>query len=109
MSENAPGDRPPLPQPLRRVRSGRWLGGVCSGIATRWGIPVAQVRALFAVVAVLGGLGVLAYLACWLVLPADDDEDAPSLVRGLASLALLAAACAGLATLAFAAGLATLF
>ncbi len=98
-----------LPQPLRRTRDGRWLAGVCSGIAQRWGIPVTQVRALFAVAAVLAGLGALAYVACWLVLPVDDADDSPSLMRALASLALLAAACAGLTMLALAAGLATLF
>jgi phage shock protein PspC (stress-responsive transcriptional regulator) len=98
-----------LPQPLRRTRDGRWLAGVCSGIAQRWGIPVTQVRALFAVAAVLAGLGALAYVACWLVLPVEDEQESPSGVRALASLALVAAACAGLATLAVGAGLATLF
>ena len=70
---------------------------------------MAQVRALFAVATVLAGLGALAYVACWLVLPAEDEQESPSGVRALASLALLAAACAGLATLALGAGLATLF
>jgi len=100
---------PSLPQPLRRAARGRWLGGVCRGIATRWDVPVVQVRALFAAAAVLGGVGLLAYAACWLVLPADGADDSPALVRGLASLALIAAACAGLLTLAVAAGFATLF
>jgi phage shock protein PspC (stress-responsive transcriptional regulator) len=109
MSSDPPAAHPPLPQPLRRARDGRWLGGVCRGVATRWGIPVAQVRALFAVAGALAGIGVLAYVACWLVLPAEAEDEAPSLLGGLVSLALIAAACAGLLTLAFAAGLATLF
>ena len=100
---------PPLPHPLRRARSGRWLGGVCQGAANRWGVPVAQVRALFLIAVVLAGFGLLAYVACWLVLPTEDEQDSPSGVRAMASLALLAASCAGLATLAGAAGLATLF
>src|SRR6185436_20782328 len=70
-----PSTPPPMPQPLRRAASGRWLGGVCRGIATRWGVPVMQVRMLFAVAAVLGGVGALAYVACWLVLPADGADD----------------------------------
>lgn len=98
-----------LPQPLRRARAGRWLGGVCSGIALRWSIPVVQVRALFVVATVLSGLGVLAYIACWLVLPADDADDRPSLAHGVASLALLLAACVALVTLAAGAATATLF
>jgi phage shock protein PspC (stress-responsive transcriptional regulator) len=109
MSDDTSPPPSSLPQPLRRARSGRWLGGVCSGIALRWGIPVAQVRTLFIVATVLAGLGMLAYVACWLVLPADDAGEHPSLARGVASLALLAAACVGLVTLAAAAALATLF
>lgn len=102
-----PGD--PLPQPLRRAGEGRWLGGVCRGMANRWSMPVGQLRALFAVATLLGGLGLLAYAACWLVLPTDAEEESPSLLRGLASVALLGAALAGLGTIALLAGLATLF
>lgn len=99
----------PLPQPLRRARAGRWLGGVCCGIARRFGLPVAQVRTLFAVATVVAGLGVVAYVACWLVLPDEQGDDEPTVVRGLVSLGLVTAACAGLATLAAAAAFATLF
>ncbi|HST41743.1 MAG TPA: PspC domain-containing protein, partial [Conexibacter sp.] len=99
----------PLPQPLRRARDDRWLGGVCRGMANRWSTPVGQLRALFAVATLFGGLGLLAYAACWLVLPTDAEEDSPSLLRALASVALLAAAAAGLATIALIAAAATLF
>ncbi|MDW5593790.1 PspC domain-containing protein, partial [Conexibacter stalactiti] len=99
----------PLPQPLRRARDGRWLGGVCRGMANRWSTPVGQLRALFAVATLFGGLGLLAYAACWLVLPTDAEEDSPSLLRALASVALLAAAAAGLTTIALVAAVATLF
>ncbi len=88
---------------------GRWLGGVCRGMANRWSTPVAQLRALFVVAALFGGLGLLAYAACWLVLPTDADDDSPSLLRGLASVALLVAALAGLATIAAVTAAATLF
>jgi phage shock protein PspC (stress-responsive transcriptional regulator) len=100
---------PPTP-PLRRVREGRWVAGVCRGLASRWDLNVVQVRALFVLASALAGIGVLAYVACWLVLPLDaDGGDSPSLVRGMASLALLAAAAAGLATIAAAAAATTLF
>ena len=94
---------PPASSPpsLRRVREGRWVAGVCRGLALRWELNVVQVRALFVLATVLAGLGVLAYVACWLVLPLDSDDGAsPSLVRGMATLALLAAAAAGLVTVA---------
>jgi phage shock protein PspC (stress-responsive transcriptional regulator) len=103
---------PPASSPpsLRRVRQGRWVAGVCRGLALRWDLNVVQVRALFVLSSVLAGLGVLAYVACWLVLPLDsDDGDSPSLVRGMATLALLAAAAAGLLTVAVAAAGTTLF
>ena len=96
-----------LPRPLRRARAGRWLGGVCRGMADRWATPVGQLRALFAVAALFGGLGLLAYAACWLVLPTDADDDSPSLLRGVASVAMLVAALAGLATLAALSAVAT--
>lgn len=100
----------PVTPPLRRVRQGRWIAGVCRGLASRWDLNVVQVRALFVLASALGGIGVLAYVACWLVLPLDADEGhSPSLVRGMASLALLAAAAAGLATIAAAAATTTVF
>jgi len=99
----------PLPQPLRRASEGGWLGGVCRGMANRWQTPVGQLRALFVVATLLGGLGLLAYAACWLVLPSDADDDSPSLLRGVASVALLGGALAGLVTLAALAAAATVF
>lgn len=121
----SPRSHPPTP-PLRRSTEGRWLGGVCHGIALRTGLPVGPIRALavlatllvgFAAAVVLGsfatmvlGIGVLAYLVCWLVLPSDGEgDDAPPLVRGLASAALLLAACAGLGALALLGAVAAVF
>ena len=99
----------PVPA-LRRVRHGRWLAGVCQGLARRWDLNVAQVRALFVLSSVLAGAGVLVYIACWLVLPLDEDRgERPSFVRGLASLALLAAGVAGMTTIAAAASLMAVF
>jgi phage shock protein PspC (stress-responsive transcriptional regulator) len=96
--------------PLRRVRRGRWLAGVCQGFARRWDLNVAQVRALFVLSSVLAGAGLLVYVACWLVLPLDEDRgERPSFVRGLASLALLAAGVAGMTTIAMASSLMAVF
>jgi phage shock protein PspC (stress-responsive transcriptional regulator) len=57
---------------LRRDLSGRWLGGVCAGIARRYGIDVWLVRLAFVVATAAGGLGVAIYALGWLVIPAGD-------------------------------------
>ncbi|MBD0281529.1 MAG: PspC domain-containing protein [Thermoleophilaceae bacterium] len=57
---------------LRRDPTGRWLGGVCAGIAGRYGVDVWLVRLAFVVAAAAGGLGVVLYALGWLVIPAGD-------------------------------------
>ena len=54
---------------LDLVRQPGWIGGACAGIATRLGIDPVIVRAVFVVVAVLGGPAILLYAAAWLLLP----------------------------------------
>jgi signal transduction histidine kinase/phage shock protein PspC (stress-responsive transcriptional regulator) len=57
---------------LRRDRSNGWLGGVCAGIARRFGIDPALVRLAFVVATAAGGVGIALYLLGWLVIPAGD-------------------------------------
>ena len=102
----------PLPPALTRAEHGRWLGGVCAGLAQNRALPVGRLRAAFAVAALAGGLGILVYLACWLIIPAEDegeDPDATTGARGIVVLALACAACLGLATLGALGALATVF
>ena len=100
----------PLPQALTRAEHGRWLGGVCAGLAKSRAIPVGRLRAAFAVAALAGGLGLLVYVACWLIIPAEgEDADATTGPRGIVVLALACAACLGLATLAALGAVATVF
>ncbi|MFI5621644.1 PspC domain-containing protein [Streptomyces sp. NPDC051567] len=54
---------------LARPRDGRWIGGVCAGLARRFGISRNTVRVLFVVSCVLPGPQFLIYLALWLLLP----------------------------------------
>ena len=56
---------------LARPRSGRMIGGVCAGIARRFGLSALTVRVLFLVSCLLPGPQVLIYLALWLLLPAE--------------------------------------
>jgi phage shock protein PspC (stress-responsive transcriptional regulator) len=68
-----PGPSPAAPSPpprrLARRSDERLLGGVASGVAEYLGIDVVLVRLAFVVTAFLGGLGVIAYVFGWLVLP----------------------------------------
>jgi signal transduction histidine kinase/phage shock protein PspC (stress-responsive transcriptional regulator) len=77
----APGAPPPPPgsgrAPLVRVGEGRLLAGVATGIARHLGVDVTIVRLVFALL--LGnGVGAVAYLAVWLLVPADDDDGSGS-------------------------------
>ena len=58
--------------PLRRRLENRRLGGVCAGVARRWGWNLRVVRIVWAVVALIPVLpGLPLYLALWILLPAD--------------------------------------
>ena len=58
---------------LRRARSGRWLGGVCSGVARWLGWSVGTVRVLWLLVSVIPILpGLPAYLLAWLLVPLEE-------------------------------------
>ena len=62
------------PPPVRewtRARSQRMLAGVCRGLATRFGVPVAALRLVFVLSVLLGGWGILAYLALWIAMPLE--------------------------------------
>jgi signal transduction histidine kinase len=61
---------------LIRDRSSAWLGGVCAGIARRYGVDVSLVRFAFVVFAAAGGLGFAAYALAWLVIPAGAGAPA---------------------------------
>jgi signal transduction histidine kinase len=57
---------------LRRDTSHRWIGGVCAGIARRYGIDPALVRVAFVIAAAAAGFGVALYALAWLVIPSGD-------------------------------------
>ncbi|HET7530993.1 MAG TPA: PspC domain-containing protein [Mycobacteriales bacterium] len=66
----------PQPQkrpPLVRHSDGRLVAGVANGVARHLGVNVVVVRAAFALLAV-NGVGGLAYLALWLLVPDETDD-----------------------------------
>ena len=67
---------------LVRARKGRILAGVCAGIAEYVGIDVTVIRLIFVVLGVVtAGVGVLVYLAAWIVIPEEGEEQ--SIAEGM--------------------------
>ncbi len=69
---------PPRRRAARRV-DGAWLGGVCTGLAAHLGWPVLVMRLVFVLLAPWQFLGVLMYGVLWLVLPLEQQAEAPGL------------------------------
>ncbi|MEH1123407.1 PspC domain-containing protein [Micromonospora sp. CPCC 206061] len=100
-----PGGPPPGPPPggwetgesagfttrygLVRPRQGRYVAGVCAAIGRATNTDPVLWRVLLAVLGFFGGIGILVYLAAWLVIPADGDTASPvesMLGRGRSSM-----------------------
>ncbi|MBP2413290.1 phage shock protein PspC (stress-responsive transcriptional regulator) [Arthrobacter stackebrandtii] len=57
-----------------RRGSNRWMGGVCSGLADKWGIDPVIVRGAAVVLTLFFGVGLLAYGVAWALLPEPDGR-----------------------------------
>jgi phage shock protein PspC (stress-responsive transcriptional regulator) len=75
-------ERPTTPQPeprrLYRSRSDKVIAGVCSGIANYFRIDPVIVRILAVALIFLGGAGVFAYIAAWLLMPNEGEDGGPA-------------------------------
>ena len=61
---------------LVRSRNGRMLAGVCAGVADYIGVDVTLIRVLVVVLCLItGGAGVLAYVAAWVIIPDEGEND----------------------------------
>lgn len=59
---------------LYKSRNNKMICGVCAGIADYFNIDPSIVRVLWAVLALAAGTGLLAYIACAIILPEGDTE-----------------------------------
>jgi len=57
--------------PLRRDTRNMVLGGVCAGLARRYGLSTTGLRLAFVISCVLPGPQFIAYLLLWVLIPAD--------------------------------------
>lgn len=65
------------PPKLTRRRDGVILGGVAGGIADHLSVPVLWVRAVFVLLAMMAGSGVVAYALLWIFVPRGQQADRP--------------------------------
>ena len=56
---------------LYRSKTNRQVAGVCGGLAQHFNIDATLIRVLFVVLAVLGGSGLVLYLAMWIIVPRE--------------------------------------
>jgi signal transduction histidine kinase len=75
---------------MRRDRAAGWLGGVCAGIARRYGIDPALVRVAFVVATAAGGFGIFLYALLWLVIPAGEAQRRRRLPTGRGAIEVAA-------------------
>jgi phage shock protein PspC (stress-responsive transcriptional regulator) len=50
----------------------RWIAGVCSGLARRFGMSPNTVRLIFVLSCLLPGPQFIAYLVLWVLIPSED-------------------------------------
>ncbi|MEU4606973.1 PspC domain-containing protein [Kribbella sp. NPDC023972] len=56
---------------LVRPSNGRMIGGVCAGLARRFGMSPNKMRLIFIVSCLLPGPQVLIYLVLWVLMPSE--------------------------------------
>lgn len=61
---------PPVSR-LLRPRSGRMVAGLCAGLALHYGWDITLVRLLCVLLALFTGVGLIAYLVAWVVIPEE--------------------------------------
>lgn len=95
--EPLPPDAPPPigPRRLHRSTRDRMWQGVCGGVAEYLGVDATVVRIGFVLLSILGGVGIVAYGAAWLLVPeegsATPTKRSPWQVAGIVVLGLVLA------------------
>ena len=63
---------------LRKSATDKKLAGVCGGLGEHTPVPAWLWRALFLVLLVLGGSGLVVYVVLWICMPAAEQPAGPS-------------------------------
>ena len=83
-----PSPPPPAAPPVKRLersRRDRKFAGVCGGLGEYFDLDPIIFRIGFVVLTFAGGAGVLAYLAAWVLVPADPEPGQPPADRSRAA------------------------
>jgi len=62
---------------LYRIKKGRWIAGVCTGMAEYMNLPVTVVRCILVGMGLFFGGGVLVYIASIFMIPWEPASKAP--------------------------------
>lgn len=65
-----------MPRKLYRSETNRLVAGICGGFGEYLGIDPTLVRVLAVLLTLATGLGVLAYLVLWIIIPTQSRVDA---------------------------------
>jgi len=65
---------PPASKRLERKFTGRWVAGVCAGLAAYTGVDATLIRLIFVVLTLFGGVGAIAYVIGWALIPEEGDS-----------------------------------
>ena len=68
-----------MKQRLYRSRSGAILGGVCGGLGDYFNIDSNIIRLVFVILTFINGVGLLLYLAVWLIVPREETTEKTTL------------------------------
>jgi phage shock protein PspC (stress-responsive transcriptional regulator) len=59
---------------LVRPRDNRWIAGVCSGLARRFGMSPNVMRLIFVISCLLPGPQFVAYIVLWVLMPDESSS-----------------------------------
>jgi phage shock protein C len=62
-----------IPRRLYKSRRIKMIDGVCGGIAEYFGVDVTIIRLLFVLLGLMGGTGLLVYIAAMIIMPSNPD------------------------------------
>lgn len=60
---------------LYRSRKNKIFGGVCGGFAEYYGSSPSSVYKTFYILSLIGGIGILLYIVCWIMIPLEPSSE----------------------------------